>query len=112
MINAEAAIIRATPLYRRVKDIRHFRRFDKNLPTAAVVIDIICQQDLFTAVPGTPFQHKDLAILKDDFSFHFFQAGRANGNGNIVKKIRADAVCQWLSFNFYPWQGRFVPEIC
>jgi hypothetical protein len=75
MIRAEAAIIRAAPLHGRVKDVGHFRRLDKNLATAAVIINIICQQNFFTAVPGTPFQHEDLTILKDDFSFHLLQTG-------------------------------------
>ena len=75
MISAEAAIIRAAPLHRRIKDIRHLRRFDKNLAAAAVVINIIGQQNFFTAVPGTPLQHEYLAVLKDDLSLHLFQTG-------------------------------------
>ena len=97
MVGAQAAIVWASPLYRGIVGIGHLRRLDKDLTAAAVVVHVIGQQYLFTAVLGAALQHEDLVVLEDDLSFHLAQALGADRDGNIVKKIRTNAISQWSS---------------
>lgn len=91
MVGAQTAIIRATPLDRRVIDGRHLRRFDKDFTATAVIFHVVRKQDLFWAMTGASLQHEDLVVLKYDLAFYLPQALRANGYGNIIEKIRTDS---------------------
>jgi len=94
VVSAQAAIVRAAPLDGGVEDCGHFWGLDKDLAAAAVIFDIVGQQDLFTAMLGAPLQHENLAVLKDDFSFHLRQTARADRDCNVIEEIRTNAFCQ------------------
>jgi hypothetical protein len=43
------------------------------------------------AVLGTALEHKDAAILNDDFGFDLLKTRGADGERDVVKEIRASA---------------------
>jgi hypothetical protein len=38
-------------------------------------------------------EHEDLVVLKDDLGLALHVAARADGDSNVVKKIRTNALC-------------------
>ena len=94
MIAAKTAIIRAAPLHRGVVHIGHLWRFDKNLAAPLVVIHVVRYQHLFTAVLRAALQHKDFVVLENNLAFNLTQASRADGDYNVVEKVRSNALCQ------------------
>ena len=88
MIAAEAAVVRAAPLYWSVICERHFRRLDKNFAAAAIVLQIISNQDSLATMLGTALEHENLAILEHRFAFDLLITGGADGYDYIVEEIR------------------------
>jgi hypothetical protein len=88
VIGAQTAIVRAAPLYRRVVNQGHLRRFYEDFTAAPVIINIISNQDTFVPVLGAAFQHEDLSILKHSFAFDLLKARGADGYDYIIEKIR------------------------
>jgi hypothetical protein len=52
MVGAETAIVGASPFYGCVVNQRHLRRLDENLAAAAVVIDVVGDENFLGAMVG------------------------------------------------------------
>src|SRR5215475_5126383 len=87
VIRTQTAIVRAPPLDRSVVLVRHLRRFDEHFAGTAVVINIVGDEHAFGAVRGAAFEQEDVAALEDDLALDLAEAGRANGDRNIVVEI-------------------------
>jgi hypothetical protein len=97
MISAQSAVIGTAPLYRRVVCHWHFRGLEKNFSAAPVVVNIIRNEYSLAAVNGASLEQVDLALLKDDLSFYFGVAGRANGKSYVVEDVRSHPSCHELA---------------
>src|SRR5882724_5463625 len=87
MVCAETTVIGTSPLYGGVVDEWHFGRLDENLAAAAVVVDVVGDQDALVSVLGAAFEQEHLIVLKDCLPFDFSIAGRADGEGDVVEEI-------------------------
>jgi hypothetical protein len=87
VVGTEAAVIGASPFHGRVVNHRHFRSLDKNFTAAAVIVDIVRNQDAFRAVLMASLKQVDVAVLKDDLALHLRIALRADGERNVVEEI-------------------------
>jgi hypothetical protein len=67
--------------------LRHLRRLDEHLPAPPVVIDIVCNEDLFEAVLGAVLDHVDAVVLKDDLRVGAAIARRADRDRDVVEEI-------------------------
>src|SRR5947209_2796274 len=92
MVSAQSAIVRASPLDRGVVSQRHFRRLDEYLAAAPVVIHIVGDQNTFPPMLHAVLEHEYLVVLKNDLGFALHEAARADGDGNVVEKIRTHAL--------------------
>ena len=68
VVGAQAAVVRAAPLHRRVVAQRHLRRLDEHLAAAAVVVDVVGDQHALGAVLRAALEHVDAAVLEDDLA--------------------------------------------
>jgi hypothetical protein len=64
VVGAKSAVIRAAVFHRRVIGKRHFRRFEKNLPAAFVIINVIRDQHLLPAMLRAALGQEYFFILK------------------------------------------------
>src|SRR5262249_44903066 len=96
MVRAQPAIVRAAPLDRRVVTIRHLRRFDEHFARAAVIIDVVGDEDAFCAVLRAAFEQKDISVLENDLALDLAVTGRADGDRNIVVKIWARTISHYF----------------
>jgi hypothetical protein len=78
VIGAETAIVGTTVLYWSVIVIRHLRWLDEYFAAATIVIHIIGHQHPLEAMLRASFEHKDLAILKDDLGVDAAVTGGAD----------------------------------
>jgi hypothetical protein len=70
VVRTNATIVRATPPNGRVVTRDLFRRLEKDLAGAPIVIDIVSQKHPFGAMLMAAFQHPDPAILEDDLRIY------------------------------------------
>src|SRR5665213_1919560 len=98
MIRTEAAIVRAAVFDGGVVAIRHLGRLDEDLPAAAVILNIVGEQDTLEAMFRAAFEHEDVAVFKDDFGVDAAEAGSTDGDGGVVKEVRAGAGRHGKSF--------------
>src|SRR5262249_37057030 len=96
MIRAQPAIVRAAPLDRRVVTIRHLRRFDEHFARAAVIIDVVGDEDTFGAVLRGAVWQKEIFVLENDLAFDLAGTGRADGDRNVVVKIWAHTISHYF----------------
>jgi hypothetical protein len=89
VVGAEAAVVGASPLDGGVVDLRHLRRLDEDFATAAVVVDVVGDEDFFGTVLRATLEEVNVAILKDGFGFDLAVAGGADGDGDVVEEIGA-----------------------
>src|SRR5258708_23794108 len=94
MIRAQSAIVGAAPLHGRIEVVRHLRRLQENLAAAAVIIDIVGNQDALTAMDGARFQQIDTTVFEDDLAVHAAKATGADGDGDVIKQVRSNPVSQ------------------
>jgi len=69
VVGAEAAVVWASPFDWGVVNQRHLGGLDENLAAAAIVIDVIGDEDSFGAVVGAALQEEDFVVLEDCFAF-------------------------------------------
>jgi hypothetical protein len=93
VVGAKAAIVGTAPLDGGVVDHGHFRALDKDFATAAIVIDVVGDEDIFAAVRGAMLKEENLVVLKDDLALELAVAVGTDGESDIVKSIRANAFC-------------------
>src|SRR5437660_10557054 len=89
VVGAQTAVVGASPFHGRVVNERHFRGLDENLPAAAVVVDVVGDEDALSAVLRTALQEVDISVLEDGLAFHLAVAGGADRDGNGVEKMGA-----------------------
>ena len=92
VVGAKAAVVGASPLDGRVVNERHLRGLDEDLAAAAVVVDVVGDEDAFGAVFRAAFEEIDVAVLEDDFGFDFAVAGGADRDGDVVEEVGAGFV--------------------
>jgi hypothetical protein len=89
VVGAEAAVVGASPFDWGVVDERHLWRLEEDFAAAAVVVNVIGDEDFLGAVLGAAFEEEDFVVLKNGFGFYFAVAGGADGDGNVVEEIGA-----------------------
>jgi len=89
VVGAEAAIIGASPFDGSVVDLGHLGRLDEDFAAAAIVINIIGDEDALGAVLRAAFEEIDVIVLKNGFGFDLAVAGGADGESDIVEEVRA-----------------------
>ena|ERR1700677_2060216 len=87
MIGAEAAVVGASPVDGGVVDLWHLGGLDEDFAAAAVIIDVIGDEDALRAVLGAAFKEVDILVLKNGFGFDFAVTGGADGDGYIVEEV-------------------------
>src|SRR4051794_14897401 len=92
MVGAQPAIVGAAPFHRRIKMIRHLRRFEKDLATPPVIIDIVGDQHALGAVQRAVLQHQHYAVLKYDLSLHLAKTCGADRERDVIEEVGADAI--------------------
>src|SRR5690349_18353762 len=92
MVWAEAAIVRASPLNGSVVLLRHLGRLDEDLAAAAVVVNIVRNQNFLVSMLRAVLEHEDFAVHEDDLGLDFLKAFGADRNGNVVEEIRTNFV--------------------
>jgi len=91
VVGAESAVVGTAELDGGVVAIGHFRGFDEDFATAAVVVDVIGHQDTLEAVGGATFEHEDLIVLEDDLGVDAAVARGADRDCGVVVEVRANA---------------------
>jgi hypothetical protein len=69
MVGAEAAVVGASPFDGCVVNQRHLRGLDENLAAAAVVIDVVGDENFLGAMVGAALQEENFVILENCFAF-------------------------------------------
>src|SRR5216684_9379055 len=92
VIGAQAAVVRAAPLYGSVVDHGHFGALDKDFAAAAVVIDIVGDEHALCAVFRAALQQEHLAVLENNFAFQFAEARGTDGDGHVVEGVGPNAL--------------------
>jgi hypothetical protein len=96
VVGAEAAVVGASPFDGSVVDLWHLRRLDEDFAAAAVIVDVIGNEDALGAVLGAAFEQVDAAILKNGFSFGFAVAGGADGKSDVIEEVWASLRHEWF----------------
>jgi hypothetical protein len=91
MIGTKAAVIGATPFDGGVVTVGHFRGFDEDFAAAAVVVDVIGDEDALEAVLGATFEHVDIAVFEDELGVYAAITSGADGDSCVVEEIGANA---------------------
>ena len=89
MVGAQAAVVGAAPLHRRVVALRHLRVLEEHLAAAAVVVDVVGDQHALGAVHRAVLEHQHAAVLEDDLGVDAPVAGRADRDRGVVEQIRS-----------------------
>ena len=89
VVGAQAAIIRAAIVHRRVKGLGHFRPLHKHLAPQAVIGFIVTDEYPLGAVLWTPFVHVHLVVFEQNLRFDLPKAGGANAASGVIKMVRA-----------------------
>ena len=89
VVGAEAAVVGASPFDGSVVDLRHLGRLDEDFAAAAVVVDVVGDQDALGAVLGAALEQVDVAVLEDDLGVDLAVAGGADGEGDVVEEVGA-----------------------
>jgi hypothetical protein len=89
VVGAEATIVGASPLYWSVVDLGHLGGLDEDFAAAAVVVDVVGDEDTLGAVLGAAFEEVDFVVLEDGFGFYFAIAGGADGESYVVEEVGA-----------------------
>jgi hypothetical protein len=89
VVGAEAAVVGASPFDGSVVDLGHLGRLDEDFAAAAVVVDVIGDEDALGAVLGAAFEKVDVAVLENGFGFDFAVAGGADGDSYVVEEVGA-----------------------
>jgi hypothetical protein len=92
VVGAEAAVVGASPFDGSVVDEGHLGGLDEDFAGAAVVVDVVGDEDFFCAVLGAAFEQVDVAVLENGFGFDFAVAGGADGDGYVVEEVGAGFV--------------------
>src|SRR5712691_954917 len=92
VIGAQAAVVRAAPLYRRVVDHGHFGALDEDFAAAAVVIDVVGDEHALCAVFRAALQQEHFAVLENNFAFQFAEARGTDGDGHVVERVGPNAL--------------------
>ena len=101
VVGAEAAIVGASPLHRSVVNERHLGRLDEDFAGAAIVVNVVGDQDALVAVLRTAFEEIDIAVLEDGLGVHTLVAGGADRDGDVVEKVRAGLGHKRLRVEWY-----------
>ncbi len=64
MVGAEAAVVGASPLDGSVVDLRHLGGLDEDFAAAAIIVDVVGDEDFFRAVLRAALEEVDVAVLK------------------------------------------------
>jgi len=97
VVSAEAAVVGASPLDGSVVDLGHLWGLDEDFAAAAVVVDVVGNEDALGAMLGAAFQEVDVAILENGFGFDFAVAGGADGEDDVVEEVGAGFGHGWLT---------------
>ena len=89
VVGAQAAVVRAAPLHRRVVALRHLRVLEEHLAAAPVVVDVVGHQHALGAVHRAVLQHQHAVVLEDDLRVDAAIARRADGDRGVVEQIRS-----------------------
>src|SRR5271163_5125641 len=89
VVGAEAAVVGASPFDGSVVDLGHLWGLDEDFAAAAVIADVVGDEDTLGAVLGAAFQEVDVVVLENGFGFDFAVAGGADGEGYVVEEVRA-----------------------
>jgi len=89
VVGAEAAVVGASPFDGSVVDLGHLGRLDEDFAAAAVVVDVVGDEDTLGAVLGAAFEEIDLIVLENGFGFDFAVAGGADGDSDVVEEVGA-----------------------
>jgi hypothetical protein len=92
VVGAEAAVVGASPLDGSVVDERHLGGLDEDFAAAAVVVDVVGDEDFFRTVLRAAFEEVDVVVLEDGLGFDFAVTGGADGDGYVVEEVGAGFV--------------------
>ncbi len=92
VVGAHAAIVRAPPFHRGLVDETLLGWFDEDLAAAAIVFDVVRQQDLLAAVLRATLEHVHGFILENDLALDLAVTGGAEARGRVVEQVGADLV--------------------
>ncbi len=113
VVGAEAAVVGASPLDGSVVDLGHLGWLDEDFAAAAVVIDVVGDEDSLRAVLRAAFEQVDVAVLENGFGFDFAVAGGADGDGYVVEQVGAGFGHKILALGMVRDYGfAFVSAIC
>jgi hypothetical protein len=63
---------------------------DEDFAGAAIVVDVVGNEDAGVAMLRTALEHPDFAVFEDDFGVNATIADGADGDGYVVEEIRAE----------------------
>jgi hypothetical protein len=87
VVGAEAAIVGASPLNRSVVDERHLGGLDEDLAAAAVIVDVVGDENSFRAMLGAAFQEKHISVLEYRLRFNLAVTGRTDRESDVVEEV-------------------------
>ncbi len=88
VLGAQAAVVGAAEVLRRVEALRQLRRLDVDLAALPVIRRVVGQQHALAAVLGAPFLQVDAFVLDQDLRLHPPQAGGADRHRAVVEQVR------------------------
>ena len=89
VVGAEAAIIRAAIVHRRVKGLGHFRPLHKHFAPQSVIGFIVTDEHPLGTVLWALFVHVHLAVFEQNFRFDLSKTSGANAASGVIKMVRA-----------------------
>ena len=89
VVGAEAAVVGAAVFDGGVVAVGHLGRLDEDFAAAAVVVDVVGDQDALEAVLRAALEHVDVVVFEDDLGVDAAIAGGADGDGGVVEEVGA-----------------------
>jgi len=96
VVGAEAAIVGTAIFYGGVVDHGLLGCLDEDFAGAAVVVDVVCDEDAGVAVLGAALEHPDFVVFEDDFGVDAAVADGTDGDGDVVKEVGAEFIGHFL----------------
>ncbi len=88
MVGAKATVVGATVFDRGIEPQGHVSRLDEGLGLA-IVVNVVGDEDFFSAMAGAMFDQVNASRLKDDFGFYFGETLGAEAVGEGVEEVGA-----------------------
>ena len=89
VVGAEAAVVGAAVFDGGVVAVGHLGWLDEDFAAAAVVVDVVGDEDALEAVLGAALEHVDVVVLEDELGVDAAVAGGAEGDGGVVEEVGA-----------------------